>query len=242
MDLSTLKTWPINPSVFYKQIYVKDWYEKRLFYSRKKANGYWENPHRCEKSYNLAKPFIKKFNRCIDIGCRDGEFTRWLESDFKHTYCFDVFRSRFFEWNVPVNKGTTTLFHCALSHEAGMKNQKHLVKDEDDRSNVRGKHTTFSEDDIRKVKNVGIPDRCFTLDSFYLGKIDFIKIDVDGGELQVFQGAKETILKNRPVILMELERPIQYEAMQYLIENYNYKQATTLDDHDQDVVLIYEEK
>lgn len=242
MDLSTLKTWPVEPCKFGDQKYLIDWYEKRFFYNWKKTYGYNENPHRCEISYNLAKPFIKKFNRCIDIGCRDGEFTRWLESDFKHTYCFDVFRSRFFEWNVPVNKGTTTLFHCALSHEAGMRNQKHLVKDEDDRSNVRGKHTTFSEDDIRKVKNVGIPDRCFTLDSFYLGKIDFIKIDVDGGELQVFQGAKETILKNRPVILMELERPIQYEAMQYLIENYNYKQATTLDDHAQDVVLIYEEK
>ena len=183
MDLSTLKTWPINPAVFYKQIYVKDWYEKRLFYSRKKANGYWQNPHRCETSYNLAKPFIKKFNRCIDIGCRDGEFTRWLESDFKHTYCFDVTRSRFFEWNVPVNRGTTTLFTCALSHEAGMKPKKHLVKNKADRSNVRGKHTTFSEDDIKKVKNVGTPDRCFTLDSFYLGKIDFMKMFLKMGTL-----------------------------------------------------------
>lgn len=38
-----------------------------------------------------------------------------------------------------------------------------------------------------------------------LDKIDFIKIDVEGAELLVFEGAKQIILKYKPVIIFELE-------------------------------------
>ncbi|MBP7821701.1 MAG: FkbM family methyltransferase [Saprospiraceae bacterium] len=34
-------------------------------------------------------------------------------------------------------------------------------------------------------------------------KVDFIKIDVEGGELRVLEGAVETIKKNKPVIIFE---------------------------------------
>jgi FkbM family methyltransferase len=34
-------------------------------------------------------------------------------------------------------------------------------------------------------------------------KVDLIKIDVEGGELLVLEGAKETIIRNKPVIIFE---------------------------------------
>ena len=37
-----------------------------------------------------------------------------------------------------------------------------------------------------------------TLDSFNLSGIDFIKIDVEGYELHVLSGGRETIAKNKP--------------------------------------------
>ena len=36
-----------------------------------------------------------------------------------------------------------------------------------------------------------------------MNEISFIKIDVEGGELQVLQGAKNTIVKSRPIIAFE---------------------------------------
>ena len=46
---------------------------------------------------------------------------------------------------------------------------------------------------------------CKTLDSFNLKNIDFIKIDVDGFEYKVLQGAVTTIKSSYPVINIEMK-------------------------------------
>jgi len=44
------------------------------------------------------------------------------------------------------------------------------------------------------------------LDEFKINnKIGFIKIDVEGHEIEVINGAKKTILENMPVLLVEIE-------------------------------------
>jgi FkbM family methyltransferase len=45
-----------------------------------------------------------------------------------------------------------------------------------------------------------------TLDSFALGAVGLIKIDVEGHELAVLRGARETLLRNRPNLIIESER------------------------------------
>lgn len=45
-----------------------------------------------------------------------------------------------------------------------------------------------------------------TLDSLSLDKIDLIKIDVEGNEMSVIQGAKSTIQRDKPTIFVELLR------------------------------------
>jgi len=42
-----------------------------------------------------------------------------------------------------------------------------------------------------------------TLDSFAFDSVDIIKIDAEGYELPVLQGAKKTILRNKPWIQIE---------------------------------------
>jgi hypothetical protein len=41
------------------------------------------------------------------------------------------------------------------------------------------------------------------MDSIVTGRVSMIKIDVEGAELLVFRGAKETIARNKPVIVFE---------------------------------------
>ncbi|MES2975042.1 MAG: FkbM family methyltransferase [Pseudomonadota bacterium] len=45
-----------------------------------------------------------------------------------------------------------------------------------------------------------------TMDSFGFDDVSFIKIDVEGHELRVLKGGRETILRNRPVLLVEIEQ------------------------------------
>lgn len=50
----------------------------------------------------------------------------------------------------------------------------------------------------------GDPAQMIPLDSFHLKNISFIKIDTENFEEEVLEGAKETIQKNRPYILIEI--------------------------------------
>ena len=44
-----------------------------------------------------------------------------------------------------------------------------------------------------------------TLDSFNFKKVSFIKIDIQGSEVRALNGAKELILKQKPIIFLEIE-------------------------------------
>ena len=46
-----------------------------------------------------------------------------------------------------------------------------------------------------------------TFFSFNVNKLDFIKIDVEGGEFKVLKGSKKTITTFRPIIYIELYDP-----------------------------------
>lgn len=62
-----------------------------------------------------------------------------------------------------------------------------------------------------------------TLDNMNLENVSFIKIDVEGSELKVLEGAKETIMKYNPTIFVELwctsennEKKIQKGSFDYM--------------------------
>ena len=58
-------------------------------------------------------------------------------------------------------------------------------------------------DDVRLIKARKVQVR--TLDSFELDNVSFIKIDVEGHEEAVIEGARGLLLRNRPVLLVESE-------------------------------------
>lgn len=61
-------------------------------------------------------------------------------------------------------------------------------------------------------KNYPNPDWCIekkvlvsTLDSYNMQEVEFIKIDVEGHEVEVLKGALNTIVSNRPTLLIEIK-------------------------------------
>ena len=60
-----------------------------------------------------------------------------------------------------------------------------------------------------------------TLDTFNLKNISFIKIDVEGYEINLLKGALKTIEKNKPVIFIEKTKT-KYDDIKSFLNNYNY--------------------
>jgi FkbM family methyltransferase len=61
-----------------------------------------------------------------------------------------------------------------------------------------------------------------TIDSLRLERLDFIKIDVEGMELEVLQGARETIVKYHPQMMIEVIKSDQ-EGIRQLLSSQVYR-------------------
>lgn len=108
-------SYPIQPTKFNEYFFKEEWYEKDFFYS---PDGVREFPdHHCKLSFNGSLPFLKEQKRnAVDLGCRDGEFSRYLQHHFNHVYGFDPRYRKFYPYNVKKEKNTH--FQCKVDNGA----------------------------------------------------------------------------------------------------------------------------
>lgn len=177
--------WPVKPTEFASNPFDWSWYDRDYLFT---PDGIAESPnHHCKNTWLDSFPFIESKRFAVDIGCRDGEYTRYLHKDFDHVYCFDYRRRKLFNNNVDLKK--ITHFKCALGEE----------------------HKIMRVSGGGSLTNQTIPEekwydeQLYTLDQFQLKNIDYIKIDVDGYELQVLKGSLNTIKNYHPILVIEQE-------------------------------------
>ncbi len=207
-----------SPTQWIDNPYQADWAARDFLYS---PDGTKEYPkHSCKLTYNLSKPFIKNFRNALDVGCRVGEFTRYLHLDFDHVNAFDPNLWSDFRFNVDLT--TVTHYNCALGDEQG------------EIMMFGGGHV-----DREGAKSKSAP--VYTIDMFDFHDVDYIKIDVEGFEKKVLIGASRTIERYNPVIVIEqnhvvLEGDQTYSAKAYL-ESIGYR-AAAVDKRGWDFVMV----
>ena len=79
-----------------------------------------------------------------------------------------------------------------------------------------------------------------TLDSFNLSGIDFIKIDVEGYELHVLSGGRETIAKNKPKLYIEIWNS-NLRSASYILSEMGYsliKMSNNVDSIQQNYLAV----
>ena len=138
----------------------------------------------------------------VDVGAHVGLWTRDLLDRFKKVYAFepdsDNFRCLLLNTATHLNRSLHAR-NVAVGREAGIGTTlaDPLPKRQGNSGARYVQVTDRSEPGVPVVPIV-------TLDSYNLSTCDFLKIDVEGAELNVLVGARETIERCHPVIMLEV--------------------------------------
>lgn len=138
----------------------------------------------------------------IDIGANEGMYTYALAKRFARVYSFEI--------NAEVTgllenykSEKIELVRCGLSSASG--EARFFVPVSGGLVQTGwGSLDPGNLPEAERVIETRVPLK--TLDEFKIGGVGFIKIDVEGHEVEVLKGAAETIANSRPVILMELKK------------------------------------
>lgn len=140
---------------------------------------------------------------CIDVGCHEGFF---LEKMMKHApegvflgfepipHLYDKLSRRFSQKNVYI-------FDCALSNVEGASSFNYVVSNPGYSGLIRRRYDRPHEEDVEITVQTKRLDSIMSQHEF--GKIQFIKVDVEGAEYLVFEGARYQISLHKPVIVFE---------------------------------------
>lgn len=76
------------------------------------------------------------------------------------------------------------------------------------------------------------------LDDLHLDNISLIKIDVEGYELEVFEGGQETIQRNRPIILIEIWKKHNEKYFSWIHQHFPFYRIDYIDGDDYILIPI----
>jgi FkbM family methyltransferase len=148
----------------------------------------------------IIRKILLKNHNCIDIGCHKGEILDLIikfAPDGNH-FAFEpipyLFKDLEFRY-----AGKATILPYALSDKIGNTSFQ-LVKNAPAYSGIKRRKYDINDPEIEEINVEMNTLDCIIGDNT---KIDFIKIDVEGGEFSVLKGAKKILHKYQPVILFE---------------------------------------
>lgn len=154
-----------------------------------------------EKDLWLIQQFCDKKHRAIDVGANAGIFSRWMAKHAQHVDSFECNPNLLprLKGFVPKN---VTVHQCALSNKEG---QATLRFDPGNTGvgTIESRNKLDQNPGIQSIQEVNVPVR--QLDNFNLSRVSFMKVDVEGHELEVLQGAVALLRRERPVLLIEIE-------------------------------------
>lgn len=151
----------------------------------------------------------------LDIGANFGLFTRFLSESVGNTgrvYSFEPTGDMFgvLENNCAhLGLSNTRAFRTALSDRTGS-SEMVIPMWEDGTLNHYEASLSGNSDITLAGKTVAVETT--TLDDFCdhhgVDRVDFIKCDVEGHEIEVLEGARRTLLHHRPTLLIEVNEPL----------------------------------
>ena len=127
----------------------------------------------------------------IDIGAHVGLWSMHLIKLFDQVIAFEPLEIHRVIFPHNVDMTNVSLYNCALGKKQGI-------------ASMVTYDTDTGHSHICPLNKGGLRDvPVKALDEFNLQNVDLIKIDVEGYEKAVVEGAYETIMRNKPIIILE---------------------------------------
>lgn len=166
-----------------------------------------------EQEINLVKKFIKSGTDSIDVGVYRGVYSYEMSkySEKVHSFEPNPIIFKYINKNLKKFIKNIHLYNFALSNQNKTINLKIPIRNSNSNKEIfeeyyeMGKATIHNENNFANYENFEIQTKKIDELSFD-NKISFIKIDVEGHELEVIEGAINTIKRDKPVLLVEIEK------------------------------------
>ena len=177
------------------------------------TRGDYEN-----RDYQRLIPYVQNRRVAIDIGAHVGYWSKRLIQDFEIVYAFEPEKEHVECLRLNVNN------HRLIINEIGLSDKSEVLKFE----------KSIENSGMSRISSTGKDLVCVPLDQFQIINVDFMKIDVEGHELSVLLGAKETISKFKPVLFIEilhgLDTTIRTQLFDF-IAKFNYNMVDIVDEN-----------
>ncbi|HEX7455692.1 MAG TPA: FkbM family methyltransferase [Gallionella sp.] len=143
------------------------------------------------KKLRAALLHVKQYRTAVDVGAHVGFWSMHLAPRFRELHAFEPVKAHRECFESNLTAPNVALYACALGNKEGG------VTLDVPKGSSGGTHISGAGD---------IPLK--RLDDFELPDVDFIKIDCEGYELAVLQGAVETLQRCHPCIIVEQKQHI----------------------------------
>ena len=194
---------------------VKGWWlpDGDIHFENYISDGGYQTIHRTS-ILNYIKQFKNELNNVIDVGSHVGFWSKDFTEQFKHVYAFEPM----VEVRECYIKNITKQNYTLYPHGLGSEEKK--VKAHYDPTQTG--HTFI-------IKSGNTEIDVYPLDGFEFNKIDYIKIDVEGYEIEVCKGALKLIERDKPFIHIEMKKKVMDKVgldentIYNFFESINYK-------------------
>lgn len=180
------------------------------------ANGWWlpsadtfftSKPFYEQHDYNRAMSHCANFRTAVDIGAHAGFWTKRLASNFSQVVAFEPVPEHFECLQQNATAPNTQKYQCAIGAAQGTA----LVA------------VALDNSGMSKISDDGIEVAVHMLDQYQLADVDFVKIDVEGYELNVLQGMQDTVNRCSPVIFVEVLPSGPKQQVEDLLTAWGYR-------------------
>ena len=162
---------------------------------RRVFNPFYYDLHIKEFLIGKTKPYIDPKGTVLDVGAGVGQYSRWFVKHADHVYGYEAV-PEVFEQLCKVKDDYLNFSPYNLAIGEKTKTENFYV------DNKRLSNSSFQN----LVDGYPIPVEVSTLDNQHrsANNICFIKIDTEGTELDVLNGAKDVIEKHKPHLMVEI--------------------------------------